>query len=183
MIGQILMNTPLWVWGLLAALLVLGWSQTRSRSVGLARITVLPLGLGAFSLYGTVSAFGASPTVLGSWLAATALLLLIVTQMPLPAGAHYDSAKRRFQRPGSWVPMALIMGIFLTKYIVGVSLVMHPELKADATFGLAAGTLYGVFSGIFAGRSLRLIRLALRPAAAPALPALPVLPVLPVLNA
>lgn len=172
MIAQILINTPLWVWGLLALLLLLGFSQVRSRSVGLARITLLPLGLGAFSLYGTVSAFGASPTVLGSWLAATTLLLVIVTQMPLPAGAHYDAVKRRFQRPGSWVPLALIMGIFLTKYAVGVSLVMHPELKANASFSLAIGTLYGVFSGIFAGRSLRLIRLALRPAAAPALPIL-----------
>lgn len=172
MIAQILINTPLWVWGLLALLLVLGLSQTRTRSVGMARITLLPLGLAAFSLYGTVSAFGASPTVLGSWLAATVLLLLIVMQMPRPAGAHYDSAARRFQRPGSWVPMALIMGIFLTKYAVGVSLVLHPELKANASFSLAVGTLYGVFSGIFAGRSLRLIRLALRPAAAPVLPVL-----------
>lgn len=172
MIAQILINTPLWVWGLLALLLVLGLSQTRTRSVGMARITLLPLGLGAFSLYGTVSAFGASPTVLGSWLAATILLLLIVTQMPLPAGARYDSATRRFQRPGSWVPMLLIMGIFLTKYAVGVSLVLHPELKANPSFSLAVGTLYGVFSGIFAGRSLRLIRLVLRPAAAPVLPVL-----------
>ena len=68
MIGQILINTPLWVWGLLAGLLVLGLSQTRSRSVGMARIALLPLGLGAFSLYGTFSAFGAAPVVLGQWL-------------------------------------------------------------------------------------------------------------------
>lgn len=170
MIAQILTNTPLWVWGLLAVLLVLGLSQTRSRSAGLSRITLLPLGLSALSLYGTISAFGTSPAVLGSWVAAAILLLLIVTQMPLPAGARYDSAQRQFQLPGSWVPMALIMGIFLTKYVVGVSLVMHPELKANANFSLAIGTLYGVFSGIFAGRTVRLVRLALRPG-----PALPVL--------
>jgi uncharacterized membrane protein len=175
MVAQILINTPLWVWGLLAALLALGFSQVRSRTAGLGRIALLPLGLGAFSLYGTVSAFGASPTVIGSWLAATTLLLLIVTQMPLPAGAHYDGASRQFQLPGSWVPMALIMAIFLTKYVVGVSLVMHLELKANANFSLAIGTLYGVYSGIFAGRAFRLIRLtrlALRPAAAPTLPVL-----------
>jgi uncharacterized membrane protein len=169
MIAQILISTPLWVWGLLAALLALGISQVRSRSAGLARVTLLPLGLGAFSLYGTVSAFGASPAVIGSWLVATTSLLLIVKQMPLPAGARYDSARRQFQLPGSWVPMALIMGIFLTKYVVGVSLVMHPELKANANFSLAIGTLYGVYSGIFAGRAVRLIRLsrlAMRPAAA-----------------
>jgi len=68
--------------------------------------------------------------------------------------------------------MVLIMGIFLTKYAVGVSLVMHPELKSSANFSLAIGTLYGVFSGIFAGRAIRLIRLALRPAADPMQPAL-----------
>lgn len=172
LIGQILMNTPLWVWGLLAALLVLGWSQTRSRSVGLARITLLPLGLGALSLYGTFSAFGASPAVLGSWLAATALLLLIVTQMPLPAGAAYNPARRQFELPGSWVPMALIMGIFLTKYMVGVGLAMDPAMAANTGLTLAIATLYGVFSGIFAGRAVRLLRLARPPAAARTRPVL-----------
>ena len=172
MIAQILSNTPLWVWGLLAGLLVLGLSQTRSRGVSMVRIALLPLGLGAFSLYGTVSAFGAAPVVLGSWLAAGALLLLIVTQLPLPSGVRYDAASRGFQLPGSWVPMGLIMGIFLTKYVVGVSLVLHPELKLHANFSLAIATLYGVFSGIFAGRALRLVLLALRPAAIPSLPAL-----------
>jgi uncharacterized membrane protein len=168
LIGQILVHTPLWVWGLLAALLVLGWRQTRGRSVSLARVALLPLGMGAFSLYGTVSVFGGSAAVLGSWLAATVLLLLMVTSMPLPAGAAYDPAGRRFQLPGSWAPMGLIMGIFLTKYAVGVSLVMHPAWTADINATLAITTLYGVFSGIFAGRTVRLFRLA-RQAAAPAM--------------
>ena len=173
MIAQILINTPLWVWGLLAALLALGFSQARSRTAGLVRITLLPLGLGAFSLYGTVSAFGATPTVLGSWLAATTLLLLVVTQIPVPTGTRYESTARQFHLPGSWVPMALIMGIFLSKYTVGVSLVMQPELKANASFSLAIGTLYGVYSGIFAGRTARLIRLirpVLQPVAITTLP-------------
>lgn len=172
MIAQILINTPLWVWGMLAGLLVLGFSQTRNRTVGLPRIIILPVTLGAFSLYGTISAFGTSPAVLGSWLATAILLVLVVTQLPLPAGSRYDSATRQFQLPGSWIPMALIMAIFLTKYVVGVSLVMHPELKVHANFSLTIGTLYGVFSGIFAGRAIRLVRLALRPA-----------PTLPVVNA
>ncbi len=164
MFSQILVNTPVWVWGLLAALLVLGFSQTRNRSAGVARIVLLPLGLGAFSLWGTISAFGATAAVLGSWLAATVLLLLVVTQMKLPAGVRYDRHSRRFELPGSWAPMALIMGIFLTKYVVGASLGMNPSLADNGAFTLVAATLYGVFSGIFAGRTVRLLRLALRPA-------------------
>ena len=170
MVAQILTNTPAWVWGLLAALMALGLSQTRGRSVGLARIALMPLGLGAFSLYGTVSAFGASPNVLGSWLVAATLMLLVVTQMPLPSGTRHDTATRQFELPGSWVPMALIMGIFLTKYAVGVGLVLHPELKGNANFSLTISMLYGVFSGVFAGRAGRLARLALRPVRTPSLP-------------
>jgi len=167
MIAQILSNTPLWVWGLLAALLALGFSQARSRTAGLPRIVLMPLGLGAFSLWGTISAFGASAPVLGSWFAATVLLLLVVTQIRMPAGVSYDRDTRLFVLPGSWVPMALILGIFITKYAVGVSLAMQPDLNANGNFVLAIATLYGVFSGIFAGRTVRLLRLALRPAANP----------------
>jgi uncharacterized membrane protein len=167
MIAQILSNTPAWVWGLLVALLALGFSQARDRTAGLPRLVLMPLGLGAFSLWGTISAFGASATVLGSWLAATILLLLVVTQMRMPARVSYDRDTRQFALPGSWVPMLLILGIFLTKYVVGVSLAMQPELKANGNFVLAVATLYGIFSGIFAGRTVRLLRLAMRPAANP----------------
>ena len=159
MIGQILINTPMWVWGLLAALLALGYSQTRSRRAGLTRIVLLPLVMGALSLYSTLSTFGTSPTVLGSWLATTLVLALLVMRLPLPAGAGYDRTSRQFQLSGSWVPMALMLGIFLTKYAVGVSVAMHPELTSHVNFGSVVVILYGAFSGIFAGRALRLIRL------------------------
>ena len=59
--------------------------------------------------------------------------------------------------------MALIAGIFLTKYAAGVAMTMRPELKFDLAFALGLATVYGAFSGIFAGRAARLLRLALRP--------------------
>ena len=174
MVAKILINTPVWVWGLLAALLVLGFNQTKSRTVGLTRVVLLPLGMGALSLYSTLSTFGASPTVLGRWLLTSALLVLLVTRFPLPAGAGYDTKARQFKLAGSWIPMALILGIFITKYAVGVSVAMHPELKSQVNFSLAIPMLYGAFSGIFAGRAMRLIhlvRLAQRPTAGRVRPA------------
>ncbi len=92
----------------------------------------------------------ASPLVLAIWLAACALLLVVVLA-PVPVGTRYDSAKREFDLPGSWVPMALILGIFLTKYGVGDS--------------LAIAASYSVFSAIFAARTVSLLRMARRPAA------------------
>ena len=58
------------------------------------------------------------------------------------------------------MPLALIVGIFLTKYFVGVELAMQPTLARDGTFALQISALYGVFNGLFAARALRMWRLA-----------------------
>ena len=79
---------------------------------------------------------------------------LNLTMQP-PAGATYDPATRTFFLRGSWIPMALILGIFLTKYVVGVDVAMNPGLARDGQYTLIVGALYGVFSGIFAGRAAR----------------------------
>jgi uncharacterized membrane protein len=160
---QILTFTPIWVWGLLAALLVLGLSQARDRSASLKRIVIMPVAMTLFSLWGTISAFGATAAVLGIWSTAAAAVLVAVMLCFGPAQATYDARTRLFQLPGSWVPMALIAGIFLTKYAAGAAMAMRPELKFDLAFALALSTVYGAFSGMFAGRAARLVRLALRP--------------------
>ena len=61
-----------------------------------------------------------------------------------------------------------MMGIFTTKYAVGVALSLHPALEHDTLVALGISTLYGVFSGSFIARALRLWRLALAAHAAPA---------------
>jgi hypothetical protein len=114
------------------------------------------------SFYGMLSAFGDSPLALFGWAAAATLLLLTVQRWPLPVAARFDAASRSFHLQGSAVPLALFMGIFFTKYVVGVLLAMHPDLARHTGFALGIGTLYGAFSGIFAARSLRLWKLAIR---------------------
>lgn len=56
---SILRSTPAWVWGLLAALVALGSTQLRDRSASLVRVSVTPVAMTLFSLYGALSAFGA----------------------------------------------------------------------------------------------------------------------------
>ena len=164
---QVLQGTPTWVWGLLAALLALGASQLRGRTVGVARMAAMPLAMAALSLWGTVSAFNSSPLfayVLMAWLAWFALAASLTGTRPPPAGMRYDAASRSFQVPGSWVPLLLILCIFAVKYVVGADLAMQPALAHNGGYTLVVGALYGVFSGCFAGRAARLWRLALRPA-------------------
>jgi len=102
--------------------------------------------------------------VLLVWFSAAAVLVTLVLRQPLPADTRYDSDTRIFQVQGSWVPLALMMGIFATKYFVGVASAMHPELTRDTAFALGFSALYGAFSGVFAARAARLWRLALRQA-------------------
>jgi hypothetical protein len=164
MILQIITRTPVWVWALLALLIGLGYHQSKTRVLGLRRVMVIPAVLTLLSILGTVSAFGSSPQVLFTWLAAASLFAFVVLQLPLRAGHRYDAKTSKLHVLGSWVPMALMMGIFVNKYVVGVAFAMHPELAQNTTFALAFSALYGTFSGVFIGRAVRLWRLATKPA-------------------
>jgi uncharacterized membrane protein len=162
MISQILSGTPTWVWGLLAGLIALGVSQARDRSASLGRIALMPVAMTAFSIYGTVSTFSHSlmlSSVLMTWGVLAAIVFSIVGKGQ--AAGNYDAATRMFKLPGSWVPMALILGIFATKYVANVALAIHPELVNDGAFSLTQAALYGVFTGLFTGRAARLVRMAL----------------------
>lgn len=161
MLTQILQKTPVWVWALLIGLIALGYSQTRSRSVGLARTVIMPVVMVVLSLLGTVSAFGTTPTVLGAWLTSCLLVVSLTLTRTAPAGTAYQRSTRQYVMPGSWLPMGVILAIFMTKYAVGVTLSMQPSLAHSDAFPLIISLLYGVFSGFFAGRTIRLWRLAL----------------------
>ena len=85
-------------------------------------------------------------------------------QPAAPQGTLYESKSRCFYIPGSAMPLALILGIFLTKYLVGVELALQPALARDSGFALQIAALYGVFNGLFAARALRLWKLVQRSA-------------------
>ena len=166
-IVPIVRHTPAWVWGLLIGLLALGISQLRDRTAGLARVSLLPVGMSVFSMSGIHSAFGGSPhlaVATAAWLVAAALAFALVA--PGRTAAQFDPERRTYRLPGSVVPLLLIVSIFLVKYGVGVEFAMAPQLVQDMRYVLTAAAIYGAFAGVFVGRASRLWRLALRPAAA-----------------
>ncbi|MEI8156518.1 MAG: DUF6622 family protein [Burkholderiales bacterium] len=164
MLMQILSGTPKWVFVLFVALLWLGMQQMLPRRVGLSRATIAPLALTCLSLYGVTSAFGESPLAILGWLGGAAVAFAASIQLLSSTAIQYDATHRRFQLPGSMVPLALFMGIFFTKYAVGVSLSMQPALARDVNFALTISTLYGVFSGALLARTARLWRIAMQQA-------------------
>ncbi len=157
---QIITRTPVWVWALLVLLVWVGLKQSLPRTVSLRRITVLPLIMVGLSLAGILTAFGSSHSTLLAWAAAAAVAAAVVMTRRLAQATQYNAWTQQFHIPGSWTPLVLMMGIFITKYAVGVTLAMRPDLARDALFSQSFGALYGGFSGVFAGRALQLWRLA-----------------------
>ncbi len=162
MLSQIIQNTPRWVWLLLLAVTLLGLSQTRARQVTLKRVTLMPVAMICLSLYGTVTAFGLTLPIALAWLLTGLLATAITLMRGLPSGVSYDRSTGLFKLPGSWVPLTLILAIFLNKYTVAVLTSMHAGLAQEAGFNLTCAALSGVFSGIFLARAARLWRLALQ---------------------
>lgn len=181
LLGTIVQRTPSWVWGLLTALLALGATQLARRQAGMLRVGIMPIAMTLFALYGLATAFAGSHLWIGTlalWLAtAAAGTALALWRWPNPpAGTRFDALTARFELPGSVRPLALIVGIFLLKYLVGVELALQPAQAHDPGFALGVAALYGACTSLFAARLVRLWRLSrlrpvratLQPATAPA---------------
>ena len=160
MLLQIAQHTPIWVWGLLVALVAYGLSQARARAVSLTRMTVLPLVLLALSFSGVVSTFAHATIAILAWAVGVIAAVTVGRRFMTVPGASWSAETGLLQVPGSWMPMVLMLALFLIKYGVGVTLAMNPAMALDTSFGACCGFAYGGFSGLFAARALRLRGLA-----------------------
>lgn len=157
-----LQHTPTWVYGLLFALIALGVSQSFPRTVTLRRSAVLPLALVGVSLMGVVGTFDHQPLALLAWASALAATVAALHGRVDTSAVRFSAVTQRFQLPGSWVPLALMLGLFAVKFGTGVTLANQPELRDSTGFALAASAAYGMFSGVFLGRAMALWTLARR---------------------
>ena len=159
----IIQHTSTWVWGLLAAVVALGLWQTRTREMSLTRVTVLPLVLMAVSLAGVLSSFGHMPVALAGWAAGIAAALGLARRFVSVRGAFWSARRGVLHVPGSWLPLGLIVSLFVVKYGAGVSLSLAPALATDTSFAGLCSLAYGTFSGLFLARALSLRSLVARP--------------------
>lgn len=156
MILQILSHTPAWVFVLFFVLLALGYLASRPRTLSRGRAAMLPVAMTLLSAYGVVSAFGYRATGIAAWMAGMGVAVLFNRILRLPRGARYAPATQSFALPGSWIPLALMLVIFFTKYTVAVLLSFHPTLLTHISFVASVSLAYGVMSGIFFASALTL---------------------------
>lgn len=154
---QVLLHTPVWVWGVLALITVLGLRQTRDHVVTSRRLTAIPLIWASLSLWGALHAVGTDARVVAAWAAALAASVALTHSLAAPRRVDALGAGR-YAVQGSMSPLLAMWAVFVVRYVSSVMLVLNPSLRHDTLFGLAVPALYGALSGVFAARAWRTLR-------------------------
>jgi hypothetical protein len=160
--ASFLSQVPIWVFVLFVVLVALGLSQAVPRTVTLRRATVPPLALLGLSLAGVVSSFGGLAIAVSAWAIAVAVGGLVGAAGSGSRDAAWDPRTGRFAVPGSWVPLARMMGLFATKFAVGAALALDGSRAASPAFAGLSAAAFGAFSGGFLGRAAALWSIAWR---------------------
>jgi CBS-domain-containing membrane protein len=111
------------------------------------------------------SAFGLSLAALGAWAAGIGAAQVVARYLLNLRGAAWSPSTRCLHVPGSWLPLALILGSFAVKYFAGYNVAVNPALAATAGFAGLCSLAYGSVSGLFMARALSLRSLATAPQA------------------
>ena len=128
---QIVTNTPLWVWPLMAFVLWLGVQGLRPRVIPWWRLAILPMVGLATSLGGIAQS--ANPV----W-AATGWALALLAFLPLGWAFGQNRPVRlrpedgRLEIAGGWFALAFGVSIFAVRYAMGVLFGVLPALRGEA---------------------------------------------------
>lgn len=158
MLSEFLARTPPWVFVIFFALLALGIVQSRTRQLNRTKVLVLPIAMVGFSFFGVWSAFSLNLASMLAWVVGLMICALLAVRWVTPAGVVFSAPQKRYTVPGSWLPLALMMAIFATKYVVGASFSMELAITGYPFFMMVVSVLYGAFSGLFLARATGILR-------------------------
>jgi len=154
MLIQILTHTPIHVWAILAFLVYRGMVALHDRDVEIRKLCIIPIVMLVLSLQDIAAKFGLEGIALAAWLAGMAVALppvLVFGANRIAAGSAPGTVRVR----GSWMPLALMMAVFFTKYAASVMLAIFPQAHGSALVAGVVCALFGLFNGIFVGRLVR----------------------------
>ncbi len=168
MIGQIVTHTPIWVWLLLAGLCFVGFQQTKTRQVTRRRLLILPLAMLGLSIMSLQNSFGFQITVIEAWLGGLLVSAWLTMHLIPSMGGSDDAPTSLITVQGSWLPMMLILAMFITRYVLNAGLTVKPELAQTSGFSVGIAIAFGLINGAFLGRVFGLIFMRQKPMHLPA---------------
>jgi hypothetical protein len=154
MLNQILSHTPPYVWAILAFLIVRGGIALRTRDVAMNKLFIIPVVMLALSLFDVAAKFGLGGIGFATWVATMAVTVALLIRFGAARIAPAATPGHVVVR-GSAFPLALMMGIFMTRYVTSIAVAVQPHLRDNLVFTVAVCGLFGLFSGYFLGRLAR----------------------------
>ncbi|WP_343628197.1 DUF6622 family protein [Roseateles sp.] len=154
---DILAHIPLFVWGILAAIVAMGVRMSRPMTMSTKRVVILPLVWLAFGIWGVNSASGLFSVAGLAWAAGIAIGVSLIRVIGWPGQVNFDTATDRFHVRGSWFPLVVMLSIFVLKAYAAMTLAMHPAVAHQMAFVAGTSVAFGLLSGCFLGRSINIL--------------------------
>lgn len=154
MLQQIIVKTPVYVWAILAFLIYRGVLAARGRDVTITRMLVIPLLMLVLALQSIAMQFGVAGVGMLAW--ALGMGAVVLQRWTFGrAGVTPSATANKVHVRGSWAPLAMMMTVFMIKYVLAVALAIRPRLTNDMVFAATVCGLLGLCNGYFLGQLAR----------------------------
>jgi hypothetical protein len=157
MLIEIIKNTPVWVFMLFSVLLWLGLNQSKTRTIKITTSLILPCIMLILSLHSILTVFPDKFFNLALWLSTMLIACYIGLKLNI-VNVNYRKPDKHIEIEGSWLPLILIIFLFITKYTVGVLHSLHSDIIAEPSFIIIICGLLGLFNGLFTSRGLIILK-------------------------
>jgi hypothetical protein len=142
-ISKIAIDTPTWVWGVLAYLLVVGIKAMRDRIVYLPKLFIMPIILMGLKYKALISVI-----YMGFMLIGVFIGVIIGRRTDVKICKDLKS----IELPGSYFTLILLLLFFSIKYVFGYLEATQFEIVEQ--YGFIEISISGILSGYFLGRSI-----------------------------
>lgn len=143
-LGDIVSHTPIWVWPLLLYVLAMTLRATKTRTASLVRLLAIPA---LFIVWGLSGLLTRQSLTLGlglDWLAAAICGAALAFFVGKPVVLAADPETRQVTLAGSWAPFIRVTALFTTKYALGVTMAVRPDLREPLSWANAAVSGFSV---------------------------------------
>ena len=146
-------GTPLWVWGVFAYLVYVGFKSTRVRVVPISKLFIMPAIL--FGIKYKTFLSGDMLLIL-CYFISLAMGVGIGFYLALQTKVAIHKSSKSIELPGEHSTCILLLSFFCLKYAFGYVQSTTPEVPVQ--YLMLETSISAIFSGYFLGRSLNYVR-------------------------
>lgn len=156
--ATIISNTPIWAWAVLALLVAVGVLQLKDRTMGWARLMLMPAVVLALAVSGLLAAGATAAAFAGLALGAAVGAAAAVVAERRDTAVQVKRGEVRVR--GEWLTLAVLLGAFLTRYVSIVIATLDPSATSAVTFQLVVMLATGIFAAFTLMRAALRLRVA-----------------------